>query len=142
MKNKLLGLIKKSMLSKDRERLNVLRLIKTEFMQFETAKDAKILDNDAEMKILNKMVKQRRDSISEFTKANRMDLVEKEIIEMGIIQEFLPTEPTEEEITIYVDELLSTMENKNMGIVIKSVKEKYTNADGKLVAKIVKSKLI
>lgn len=142
MKNELLSMIKKAMLSKNQLELHVLRLIKTEFMNFETAKNATVLDDAAEIKILMKMVKQRKDSILEFQEANRLDLVEKEKAEMEIIKKFLPKEITEEEITSYVDEVLSTLASPNMGSVIGVIKSKFPTADGSLVAKVVKSKLM
>lgn len=141
MKEQLDSMIKNAMLTKNIALLNVLRLIKTEFMVFETAKNATVLDNDAELSILNKMVKQRRDSVNEFTKANRMDLVEKESEEIEIIMGFLPKEGSIEDIEKYVDYLLTTIEGKNMGLFIKEVKTKYPTNDGSVIAKIVKSKL-
>ena len=142
MKNELLSMIKKAMLSKNQLELDVLRLIKTEFMNFETAKNATVLDEAAEIKILMKMVKQRKDSIVEFQKANRLDLVEKETAEMEIIKTYLPKEVSEDEIASYVDEVLSTLNTPNIGSVIGSVKSKFPTADGSLVAKVVKSKLM
>lgn len=142
MKNELLSMIKKAMLSKNQLELHVLRLIKTEFMNFETAKNATVLDEAAEIKILMKMVKQRKDSILEFQEANRLDLVEKEKAEMEIIKTFLPKDISEDEITSYVDEVLSTLDTPNIGSVIGAVKSKFPTADGSLVAKIVKSKLV
>ena len=98
MKNELLGLIKKAMISKNTLELGVLRLIKTEFSEFENAKDAKELTKEVETNILNKMVKQRNDSIEKFTDAGRLDLVKQEQDEKEFILTFLPKQLTESEI--------------------------------------------
>lgn len=142
MKNELLSMIKKAMLSKNQAELNVLRLIKTEFMNFETAKNAPVLDEQAEIKILMKMIKQRNDSITQYKEAGRMDLVSKETEEVEIIKTFLPAEVSENEIISFVENLLSTTSTPNMGAIIGAVKAKYPTAEGSLVAKVVKSKLV
>lgn len=136
MKTELLSLIKKAMLSKNEVELRVLRLIKTEFMNFETAKNASELTLDEEIKILNRMIKQRRESAEQYKEAHRFDLAEAEEKEIIVIKNFLPTEPTEEEITAFATEIVSQV-GGNMGAYIKEIKIKYPTADGKLVAKIV-----
>ena len=104
MKNELLGLIKKAMISKNTLELGVLRLIKTEFSEFENAKDAKELTKEVETNILNKMVKQRNDSIEKFTDAGRLDLVKQEQDEKEFILTFLPKQLTESEIVTIIVE--------------------------------------
>ena len=98
MKNELLSLIKKAMITKNSFELGVLRLIKSEFSEFENAKDAKELTKEVENSILTKMVKQRNDSIEKFTEASRLDLVELETKEKEFLLSFLPKQLTESEI--------------------------------------------
>ena len=105
MKDELLGLIKKAMISKNTLHLGVLRLIKTEFSEFENAKDAKELTKEVETNILNKMVKQRNDSIQKFTEAGRLDLVKQEQDEKEFILTFLPKQLSEETIITIIKDL-------------------------------------
>ena len=142
MKEILSSLISNAMRSGEKKELNVYRLIKTEFTKFETAENAKVLDNDAEIKILSKMVKDREESAKQYSLANREDLANEELSEIEIIKKFLPEDATEEEVTNYSIELISSNPGKNMGDYIKMIKTKYPTANGKLIADIVKSNLI
>lgn len=135
--------------TKNREetRLNVLRSIKAAFLNYKTAKNAKPLDDAAEIQILKKMVSQREESIAMFKESNRDDLVEKEQKEVEIIKEFLPAEVTPEEIKEVIEKWMreNNIENKipkkSMGLVIKYVKSELPMADGKLTSDIVKNML-
>ena len=80
MKLDLLYLIKKAMLSRNSFELGVLRLMKTEFVNFENSANAAKLTEVEESKIIIKMIKQRKDSVEQYNKANRSDLAEKELI--------------------------------------------------------------
>lgn len=142
MKEILNSLITTAMKSGNKSELNVFRLIKTEFTKFETAENAKELTNESEIKILNKMVKDREESVKQYKLANREDLVFEELSEIEIIKRFLPEDATEEEVTNYSIELISSNPGKNMGDYIKMIKSKYPTANGKLIADIVKSNLI
>lgn len=124
----------------EKDKANVYRLIKNEFLKYNTAKNAKPLDETTEITILQKMVKQREDSINEYNKVNRFDLVKSEKVELNIIQELLPTMPTKEDIEKYLNETYPNgIEQKSMGTVIKETKIKLIGADGKLVSDLVKN---
>lgn len=140
LKEKMLSLIKKAMLSRDNLELNTLRAIKTKFVEFETSKDFKELNEAEEIRILNKMVKERIETASIYEENNRQDLADKELAEANIIKQYLPKEATKEEIEAFVN-TLGVISQKEMGATISTVKSKFTNADGKLVADIVKSKI-
>jgi uncharacterized protein YqeY len=133
--------------SKDELRLNVLRGIKAAFLNYKTAKNAKPLDDTAEIQILKKMVSQREESIIMFKSAGRKDLVEKETEELNILKEFLPAEITQAEIEEAIEKwkkennIENKIPKKSMGIVIKYVKSQLPMADGKLTADIVKNML-
>lgn len=141
MKTEIDALIKSSMLSGNKIELKVFRLIKAAFTKFETSENATELNEEAEQKILNKMVKEREESIRLYTIGNRPELADLEMAEVEVIKRFLPKEATAEEISLYVDELIAENPSKSMGDYIKSVKAKYTTANGKLVSEIVKLKL-
>lgn len=140
MKNELLNLIKKAMLSKNQIELETLRAIKTKFTEFETGKGAPVLTEAEEIRILNKMVKERTETAEIYATNNRPELAEKELAEAAVISTFLPKEATREEIEAFVM-TLGVFSQKEMGQTISKVKAQFTNADGKVVADIVKSKI-
>lgn len=137
------NLIKEAMLEKDALRTNVLRAIKAKFLEFKTAKNAKPLDEIAELSILNKMVKDREESARLYSTNGRDDLAEAELAEVNVLIEFLPRPVTEEELTDAINKVITTIEpiKKNMGLIIKEVKAKYPQADGKALAKLVQNVL-
>lgn len=142
LKERLNELIKEAMLSKDKVRLDTLRSIKTAFLNFETAKNAKQLDDAAEVQILKKLVTSREESIEQFKSAGRFELVEKEEKEVAIIKEFLPAPVKDEDIIEFAKTIISPdLSKKDMGRVVKEVKSKFPSADGKQVAQIVSNLL-
>lgn len=99
------ALIKQSMLDKNTKRTDVLRAIKNEFLVFQTAKNAKPLDDAAEFTILRKMVKQRLDSRDQYIAAGRKDLADNESKEILVLESFLPREATIEDISKAIYEI-------------------------------------
>ena len=140
MKNELNNLIREAMLAKDELRLRVLRFIKTEFTKFETAEHSTELTEIEEQKILIKMAKQREESVREYAKAGRDDLMIAEADELSILVGFIPKQPSNEEVISFVNDLMDN-ETDNMGGYIKKIKAKFPTVDGKVIADIVKSKL-
>ena len=144
LNNQIDQLIKEAMLEKDALRTNVLRAIKAKFLEFKTAKNAKPLDEVAEISILNKMIKDRNESATLYLESNRLDLAQEELEEAKIIGEFVPPAVTEEELKGCIN-LIITNEvepiKKNMGLIIKKVKEKYPQSDGKIISKLVQNVL-
>ena len=147
------ALIKQSMLDKNTKRTDVLRAIKNEFLVFQTAKNAKPLDDAAEFTILRKMVKQRLDSRDQYIAAGRKDLADNESKEILVLESFLPSEASLEEITKAIYTIITEkgwgdgetgpqIPKKCMGEAIKLVKAKLTNVDGKLLADTVKTYLV
>lgn len=126
-------------------KLNVLRLIKSEFVNF--TKNGKTLNESDEIKIIQKMINQRKDSIKEYLKGNRSDLANKENAEIAILNEFMPSTPSDEEVEKYVNSTLDEMEKeaqlsmKSMKVIMNQVKAKYPLADGKKVAAIVTKRI-
>ena len=137
-------LIAEAMKNKEMNKVATLRLIKTKMLEFVTAKNAKPLDEAAEMQILKKMATERKESIKIYEEAGRNELAEKEKIELDVISEFLPKETTDEEINAKIDELINggkVLEQKTMGLFIKEIKAAYPGADGSKVAQLVKARL-
>lgn len=137
-------LIAEAMKNKETNKVATLRLIKTKMLEFVTAKNAKPLDEAAELQILKKMATERKESIKIYEDNGRPELAEKEKNELAIISEFLPKETTDEEINAKIDELINNgkiLEQKTMGLFIKEIKTAYPGADGSKVAQLVKSRL-
>ena len=140
-------LIKNAMLSKDIEHLNVLKLIKAEFIKKQTEPNRKTRDlsEEEQYKVLLKMAAQRKDSIDQYLKGGRKDLAEAEKKELDYINTFLPKEPSQEEIVEYLKSVVSDLKVKNTELSMKNLKEvmsvvkaKYPTADGGLVSKTYK----
>lgn len=136
-------LLSKSIKEQDTTRLSVLRAIKNEFLKYKTAKNAKPLNDSAEIQILKKMATQREESIEMFKTGGREDLVLKETAELDILREYLPAEVGREEILTVLEDWMktNTLEKKTMGLAIKYIKQTLPMADGKLTADIIKEKL-
>ena len=138
--------IMSSMKNHDSVRTETLRAIKAAFLNWKTSKEnaGKALDVNSELQVLKKMVKQRQESIEQYNAAGRQELADAEQAQIDIIQEFLPAEATEADIEHWFELTVATgLEpiKKNMGLFIKHIKEVLPNADGKMVATIVQSKL-
>lgn len=137
-------LIMETMKSGDRTALDTYKLVKAKFLEFKTAKNAKPLDEIAQMQILNKMVKERKESAAIYSENGRQDLADKELAEIGVIEKLLPKPVTEDEIKAKIEshiELGIEPSMKNMGTIIKCVKEAYPNADGATVSRLVKERI-
>lgn len=134
-------LIKNAMLAKDADKLKVLRLVKSEFLRFNAQPGQPVLDEAAEIQILKKMVKQRKDSVDAYVANGRQDLADVEQAEIDVINGYLPSGPSESEIKLFIDEIVKASQN-NMGGYIKEVKAKFPTADGSLVAKLVKEAIV
>jgi len=133
-----------AMKAKDELRTSTLRMVKAAFKNAEIDKRSALSESEMAA-ILQKLKKQRFDSIDQFTKANRHDLADKEKLEVAIIEEFLPKAMAESELVALVDQVAATMEGltmKDMGKLIKAVMEKAQGrGDGKVVSELVKKKL-
>ena len=123
----------------DKVKAGTFRMLKSEFLLFKTAKNAKPLDDIAEISIIKKMIKQRQDAATEYLEAGRLELADNELDEVSVLKVLLPAEITEEQIKEAVKEVANTAEpiKKNMGIFMKAIKAKYPTADGKIVSQVV-----
>lgn len=144
--DKVSGDIKTAMLARDKVRLEALRGIKKEFLEAKTAKggDGEVSD-DAALKILAKMVKQRKESASIYTEQNREDLAGEELAQAAIIEEYLPKQLSEEELTAVLKEIIARVgatSAKEMGKVMgTATKELAGKAEGKAISAKVRELL-
>ncbi len=138
--------IKKAMLAKDRVRLDALRSVKKEFIEAKTAKGASDeFTDDKAVSILQKMVKQRKESADIYTQQNRADLAETENQQMKVIQEFLPAQLSANEIESVVKKVITETEAssmKDMGKVMAiATKELAGKAEGGIISGVVRKLL-
>lgn len=130
--------------------LKVYRSFKTEILNYRTAKNAGEYNESAEISIIKKMIKQRQDAVEQYLNANRLELADEELAEIMVLEKLLPEPVTRQDI---INELGKFALNNNfingfneveipkkeMGKVIKYLKDKLPMADGKDVSNIVKN---
>jgi len=138
--------LKTAMKSKDQTALTALRAVKSAILLAQTESGAKEeLSEEQELKILQKQVKQRKDSASIFLEQGREDLASPELAEAEVISQFLPEAMSEEDVAKVVVEIIAKVGAqgmKDMGKVMGMVsKELAGKADGKTISSIVKEKL-
>ncbi|SNR14769.1 GatB/YqeY domain-containing protein [Tenacibaculum jejuense] len=137
--------MKEAMKSKDTVALTALRALKSAFMLAKTEAGAGELSEDQELKIIQKQVKQRKDSAEVFISQDRQDLADPELAEAKVLEQFLPEALSEDEIAKVVVEVIAQVGAegmKDMGKVMGVVSKKLAGqADGKTISTIVKQKL-
>jgi len=132
-------------------RLDVLRMVKAAIKNKEIEKRSPLSDAEV-LQTLTTLIKQRRDSIEQFTKGNRPELADKEAAEIKVIEAYMPQQADESRVRSLVDATIAEMSSagnrptpKEMGLVIKDVQAKIAatglRADGKVVSEIVKAEL-
>src|ERR1700740_2452019 len=134
-----------AMKTKDELRLSVLRMVKTALKNKEIEK-IRPLDDAESMGVLQTLVKQRRESVEQFTKGGRLDLAEKETKEIAIIEGYLPSAPSDEEIHRAVEEAIAESgadSLKQMGAVVKAARARLEGKaiDGKILSDKVRERL-
>ncbi|MEM7548790.1 MAG: GatB/YqeY domain-containing protein [Bacteroidota bacterium] len=146
LKNKIDQEIKQAMLSKEKERLTVLRAIKSQILLAQTEKGASDeITEESELKLLTKAAKQRKESAEIFQKEGRDDLYSKEIFEYEVISQFLPKQLSDQELEKEVKSIIEetgASEMKDMGKVMGIASKKLAGkADGKKISEQVKKLL-
>lgn len=146
LQEKVMTAMKEAMKSKDANALTSLRAIKSELLLAQTETGSKeTLTEEQEIKILQKLVKQRKDSATIYSEQDREDLAQPELDQAAVIEKFLPEQLSEEEVGKVVDAIISktgASSMKDMGKVIGLANQELAGkADGKTVAMIVKQKL-
>jgi hypothetical protein len=142
---RLQGDLQQAMRDRDEARLSVLRMMKAAIKNKEIA-DMKPLDEVGCFQVLGTLIKQRKDSAEQFRKGNRPELAEKEEQEIVVIEEYLPSAPSEEEMEAAIVGALAetgVTSLKQMGVVMKAVQAKLggKRVDGKTLSERVRSKL-
>jgi|TARA_B110000881_G_scaffold211262_1_gene219537 uncharacterized protein YqeY len=136
--------MKSAMRSKDSARLGTIRLLLAAIKQKEVDERIELVDVDI-VSIIDKMLKQRRDSIEAFNKADRKDLVEKEEFELKVLQDYMPQQLTEQEVEkVIIDAIESAGANsmKDMGAIMNILKPKLAGKTNMAdVSQKIKTKL-
>tara|TARA_B110000261_G_scaffold107367_1_gene120274 strand:- start:3682 stop:4131 length:450 start_codon:yes stop_codon:yes gene_type:complete len=144
LKEKITVDMQDAMRSKDSEKLNAIRLLQSSIKQKEVD-DRVEIDDTMILNIIEKMLKQRRDSIEAFKKANRNDLVEKEEFEVRILQAYMPEPLSLEDLEKEIDSAIKAIDAnsmKDMGLVMNAVKLKVSGrANMAEVSQKIKEKL-
>jgi hypothetical protein len=139
--------IKAAMLAKDKRTLEALRAVKAAILLAKTDKGSSVegMEEGVEMKILQKLVKQRRDSADIFRQQARADLAEDELFQLSVIEKYLPAQMSEEEITKVISAVIAqsgATSIKDMGKVMgMASKQLAGKADNKIISELVKKLL-
>jgi uncharacterized protein YqeY len=137
--------IKEAMLARQKVRLEALRAVKTAFIMAKTETGAAELPPEQELRILQKMIKQRKESADIYKAQNRVDLYQREVDEASVIEQYLPGQLNEAEITAVIQRIIQQVgaaSPKDMGKVMAAAgKELSGKADNRMVAEKVKEML-
>ena len=145
LKEKIISDLTDAMKAKDAGRLSTLRMVKANLMNRQIEKGGELTDEEV-MKALQSLVKQRRDSIEQYEKAGRQELVDKEKAEIDVIEVYLPQAASKEEIEQAVAAAIAATgatSMRDMGGVMKAAQAALAgkNADGRVISEVVKAKL-
>ena len=144
LKEKLLQDLKEAMKNKDVNRKNAVQMVRTGILQIEKDKGIEVTDEQI-LGIIAKEVKIRKDSLSEYEKADRQDLIEQVTEEIKALETYLPKQLSDEELTEEVKKIIAQVgatSMKDMGTVMKEAKKTIgAKADGKRINEVVKSLL-
>jgi uncharacterized protein len=139
--------ITNAMKARDEARLSTLRMVKTALMNRKIEKMADLDDKEAQQ-VLSTLIKQRKDSIEQFTKGGRQEMADKEAAEIAVIETYLPKAASEADILSVVKSVVAEMGSptmKDMGTVMKNSMAKFAakgaRVDGKVVSEAVKKEL-
>ncbi len=143
MNEKIAEDLKSAMKNGDKFGLSVLRMLKSA-LQMESISKKHELSDEEVMTVIKRQVKTRKDSIAEYEKYNKQAEVDSLKQEIEILNRYLPEEMTEEQINVVLDEVFASVKPtsmKDMGLIMKELNAKLTNADMSLVSKLVKERL-
>jgi len=137
--------MKAAMKAKDKVALESLRALKSAFLLANTSGSDVALSEDEEIKIVQKLVKQRKDSAAIFNEQNRNDLADPELAQAKVLEQFLPTQMTEEELKTAISTIVAqtgATSMKDMGKVMGIASKQFAGkADGKAISMAVKTLL-
>ena len=145
LEEKILNDYKESMKAKDALRSSVISFLRAEMINLATNKKKSSLLDAEVISVIKKQIKQRKDSIEQFTKGGRLEIAQKENKEMEILKAYLPPELSVDEIKKIIEEIVLVTEAsgiKDMGKVMKEANARIGfQADGKLISDLVKERL-
>ncbi len=146
LQEKVMEAMKTAMKAKDAQTLEALRAVKSALLLAQTETGSKAdLTEDEEIKLLQKQVKQRKDSAAIYEQQNRLDLAEPELMQAKVIEQFLPQQLSEAEVSTIVDKIIAetgASSMADMGKVMGLASAKLAGkADGKTISTVVKSRL-
>ncbi len=145
LEEKILNDYKEAMKSRDSLRSSVLSFLRADMKNLAVAKKKNALDDNEVILVIKKQIKQRGDSIEQFTKGARLEMAEKESRELEILKTYMPPELSQDEIKKIIEEVITATSAsglKDMGKVMKEVNTKLAGqADGKLVSDLVRERL-
>ena len=145
LEEKILGDYKEAMKAKDSLKSSVLSFLRAEMINLANSKKKSRLDDSESIAVVKKQIKQRQDSIEQFTKGGRIEMAQKEEKEMEILKGYLPPELSADEVKRIIEEVIldaGASGIKDMGRVMKEVNARIAGqADGRLVSDLVREKL-
>ncbi|AGH94636.1 GatB/YqeY domain-containing protein [Pseudobdellovibrio exovorus] len=145
IREKIMADIKSAMVSKDTVKLNTLRFLNAQIKNKEIDSRPNPITADDVMAVIKKLVKQRKESIEQFSAGGRTDLAEAETAELKVLEAYLPAQMTREQVEALVAEVITAVGAagiKDMGKVIKETQARSGGtADGKTISEVVKAKL-
>ena len=145
LREQVLADMKEAMKTRQADRLSAIRMLQAAMKNKEIELRPNEMTEQDALSVVKKLTKQRKDSIEEYAKAGRQDLVDKEAFELTVLEAYLPPQLTKEQIEKMVDEVIAALgakDLKQMGAVIKEVQAKAAGAaDGKTISEVVKSRL-
>ncbi len=137
--------IKSAMLAREKEKLEALRAVKSAILLAKSEKVGADLSTETELKLLQKLVKQRKESAEIYITQNRKELADVELFQAGVIELYLPKQLSEAEVAVELKQIISetgATSAKDMGKVMGMATQRLAGrADGKLVAQVVKQLL-
>ena len=132
--------MKTAMKSGDKERLTIIRLVRSKIKNFEI--DHGQADDAAVQKIIGTLVKQQLDALADFKRAERQDLIEESQTQLEVLKSYLPAQLSDQQLTDIIQEVLSEQTSRDFGPVMKAVMAKVAGqADGGRVANLLKQAL-
>lgn len=130
--------IMEAMKSHDKVASETYKLLKAKILEFKTAKNAREYNDSEEISLIRKMIDDRLNSAEIYKNNNRQDLADEELAQADVLQALLPALPTEDDIIEYINENYPNgIEKRQMGLVIKEIKNNLIGVDGKIVANCV-----
>lgn len=145
IREKITADVKAAMLAKDSVKLNTLRFLQSAIKNKEIDSRPTPITADDVMAVIKKLVKQRKESIEQFSAANRMDLADQEAAELKVLEAYMPTQMGQADVEKIVNDVIAAVgakSVKDMGTVMKETQARTAGqADGKMISEIIKAKL-